>query len=33
MNMKKLGNELGIPEREMTRIIEKGNELYQEFYL
>ena len=30
--MKKLGNELGIPEREMTRIIEKGNELYQEFY-
>ena len=32
-NMKKLGNELGISEREMTRIIEKGNELYQEFYL
>ena len=24
-NMKKLGNELGISEREMTRIIEKGN--------
>lgn len=33
MNMKKFGNELGISEREISRIIEKGNELYTDFYL
>lgn len=32
MDMKKLGNELGISEKEMSEIIEKGNELYEDFY-
>lgn len=32
-DMKKLGNELGISEKEISEIIEKGNELYQDFYL
>lgn len=31
-NMKKLSEELGISENEMGEIIEKGNELYKEFY-
>lgn len=31
-NMKKLGDELGISEKEITEIIKKGNQLYQEFY-
>lgn len=31
-NMKKLGNELGISEKEITEIIKKGNELYKKFY-
>lgn len=31
-DMKKLGNELGISEEEAGKIIEKGNELYQDFY-
>ena len=30
--MKKLSEELGISENEMGEIIEKGNELYKEFY-
>lgn len=32
MDMKKLGNELGISEQEISKIIEKGNELYKDFY-
>lgn len=32
MDMKKLGNELGISEKEISEIIEKGNELYKDFY-
>lgn len=31
-DMRKLGDELGIPETEMREIIEKGNELYRDFY-
>ncbi len=31
-NMKKLGDELGISEKEITEIIAKGNELYKKFY-
>ena len=31
-DMEKLGNELGIPEEEISGIIEKGNELWKEFY-
>lgn len=31
-DMKKLGDEMGIPEQEMREIIEKGNELYRDFY-
>lgn len=31
-DMKKLGDELGISEKEMREIIEKGNELYRDFY-
>lgn len=30
--MKKLGDELGLSEEEAGKIIEKGNELYQDFY-
>lgn len=33
MDMEKLGNELGIEENEISEIIEKGNELYQDFYI
>lgn len=32
-DMKKLGEELGIPEDEIREIMESGNQLYQEFYL
>lgn len=32
MDMKKLGDELGISEEEISEIIEKGNELYKDFY-
>lgn len=32
-DMKKLGNELGISEEEISKIIEKGNELYKDFYV
>lgn len=32
MDMTKLGDELGIPEQKMSDIIEKGNELYKDFY-
>ena len=32
LDMEKLGNELGIEEKEMEEIIEKGNELYRDFY-
>ena len=32
-DMKKLGDELGISEEEISEIIEKGNELYKDFYL
>lgn len=31
-DMKKLGDELGLSEEEAGKIIEKGNELYQDFY-
>lgn len=31
--MKKLGDELGISEKEIKEIVEKGNELYTDFYL
>lgn len=31
-NMQKLGNELGISEKEISEIIEKGNELCKDFY-
>lgn len=31
-DMKKLGNVLGISEKEISEIIEKGNELYKDFY-
>lgn len=31
-DMKKLGDELGVSEKEMSEIIEKGNELYEDFY-
>lgn len=31
-NMKKLGNELGISEKEIAEIVKKGNELYKKFY-
>ena len=31
-DMQKLGDELGIPEKEISEIIEKGNELYEDFY-
>lgn len=31
-DMKKLGDELGLSEEEAGNIIEKGNELYQDFY-
>lgn len=31
-DMQKLSSELGIPEEELSEIIEKGNELYGEFY-
>ena len=30
--MKKLGDELGIPEKEMREIMEKGEELYKDLY-
>lgn len=29
---KKLGEELGVSEEKMSEIIEKGNELYEDFY-
>ena len=32
-DMQKLGDELGVPEQEMSEIIEKGNELYKDFYI
>lgn len=32
-DMKKLGDELGISEEDISEIIEKGNELYKDFYL
>lgn len=32
-DMKKLGDELGISEEEISEIIEKGNELHNDFYL
>lgn len=32
-DMKKLGDELGISEKEIKEIVEKGNELYTDFYL
>lgn len=31
-DMRKLGDALDIPEKEMREIIEKGNELYRDFY-
>lgn len=31
-DMKKLGNTLGVSENEISEIIEKGNELYKDFY-
>lgn len=31
-DMKKLGNELGISEKEISKIVEKGNELYKDCY-
>lgn len=31
--MQKLSNELGVSEKEISEIIEKGNELYKELYL
>lgn len=31
-DMKKLGNVLGISEKDISEIIEKGNELYKDFY-
>jgi len=30
--MKKLSDELGISEKEISEIIKKGNELYKDFY-
>lgn len=33
MDMEKLGNELGIEENEISKIIEKGNELYKDFLI
>ena len=32
-NMKMLADELGIPEKEMSEVMEKGNELYHAFYI
>ncbi len=32
-DMQKLSDELGIPEKEIGKIIDKGNELYNDFYL
>ena len=31
-DMQKLSDELGVPEKEISEIIEKGNELYNDFY-
>ena len=31
-DMKKLSNTLGVPEKDISEIIEKGNELYMDFY-
>ena len=31
-DMQKLGNELGVSEEEISAVIEKGNELYRDFY-
>lgn len=32
-DMDKLGNELGLSKKEISKIISKGNELYKDFYL
>lgn len=31
-DMKKLGDELGVPEKEISEIMQKGNELHKKFY-